>query len=113
MWSYPPSFGYRSVGPYLAICFHGDATVTAKVKRRLSKAILTMFRDNDDHTRWRAVIDGRGYLILSRGGQRGIMGTGETFDEMAEIAKGIGDYDVLDSLFTAELESRIMWPVDA
>jgi hypothetical protein len=113
MWAYPPSFDYRSIVPYLAISFQGDGTVRAKTKTKLHKAILSMFRDSNEYTRFRGVIDGNGYLIISRGGQRGIMGTGETFDTMVEIAKSSGEEQAIGDIFMAELESRIMWPADA
>lgn len=111
---FPPTYGYRSVGPYTTIVVRTDGTAVTKRKRRLIKACMAMYQHVEhEDALLRQVIDHRGYVLFSHRKDGVMLGCGQAFDTLTEMATMMG-YDWMhDGLLTLELESRIMWPADA
>lgn len=111
---FPPTFDYRSVGPYTSIVVRTDGTAVVKRKRRLLKACMAMYRHVDhDEALLSQLIDANGYVLFScrKGGV--MLGCADGFAAVSGVATFLG-YDWMHGdLFALELESRIMWPADA
>lgn len=109
----PPTYDYLSCGQYTAVVIFDNGRAVVKSKRRLRKAFIAMWRamsTDIDGTVYKAIIDGRGYVLYSsrRGGS--MMGCGEAFGVLNVLADEIGAGWMHDDLLSFELESRILWP---